>query len=230
MGMINFTLKNLSGDENLTVNYDELLVIGYAGRNIEKTMEHIKELEEQLGVAPPKKIPTIFECSHELLTQEDIIKFVGKETSGEVEYIIVLANGSAYIGIGSDHTDRKLESISVPKAKQVCPKPIGKELWNYDDIKDHWDQIKLVSYQTIDGKEILYQDGSLADILPVEKILSELKDRIGAIQNSIIFSGTVPLLNGFAYGDNFRCMIIDQVLDRTLSFNYNIEIISEEER
>lgn len=230
MGKMNFTLKNLSGDEKLAVNYDELLVIGYAGRNMEKTMEHIKELEEQLGVAPPKKIPTIFECSHELLSQEDNIRFVGKDTCGEVEYVIVLANGNTYIGIGSDHTDRKLESISVPKAKQVCPKPIGKELWNYDDIKDHWDQIKLVSYQTIDGKEILYQDGSLADILPVEKILSELKERVGDIQNSVIYSGTVPLVSGFAYGDNFKCMMIDEVLNRTLSLDYNVKVISEEER
>lgn len=230
MGMVNFTLKKLSGDEDITIEYDELLVIGYAGRNMKKTMEHIKELEERLGVAPPKKIPTIFECSHELLTQADTVKFVGDRTCGEVEYIIVLDNDKIYIGIGSDHTDRELEGNSVPKAKQICPKPIGKELWAYEEIKNHWDEIKLVSYQQTDGKEVFYQDGSLADILPVERILTELKERIGDINNSIIFSGTVPLLEGFVYGDNFKCMMIDNVLNRTLSLNYNVEIISEEER
>ncbi|WP_372999296.1 DUF2848 family protein [Lutispora sp.] len=230
MKTINFKLQRMSGEEDLALSYDELLVIGYAGRNMEKTMEHIKELEEQLGVPAPKKIPTIFECSHELLTQEKDIKFVGSKTSGEVEYVIVLYNDNIYIGLGSDHTDRELESVSVPKAKQVCPKPISKELWDYNDLKDHWDSIKLISYQTINGVEEVYQDGTLADILPVEKILEELKERVGDIKNSIIYSGTVPLLKGFAYGDNFRCMMVDEVLNRTIALDYNVQVISEEER
>jgi len=230
MKTINFKLQRMSGEEDLALSYDELLVIGYAGRNMEKTMEHIKELEEQLGVPAPKKIPTIFECSHELLTQEKDIKFVGSKTSGEVEYVIVLYNDNIYIGLGSDHTDRELESVSVPKAKQVCPKPISKELWDYNDLKDHWDRIKLISYQTINGVEEVYQDGTLADILPVEKILEELKERVGDIKNSIIYSGTVPLLKGFAYGDNFRCMMVDEVLNRTIALDYNVQVISEEER
>lgn len=229
MGLINFTLKKISSEESLKLKYDELYIIGYAGRNMEKTMEHIKELEEQLGVPAPKKIPTIFECSHELLTQEKNIKFVGNMTSGEVEYIIVVADGKIYIGLGSDHTDRELESISVPKAKQVCPKPIGTEIWDFDDLKDHWEQIKLISYQTINGKEELYQNGTLADILPVEKIVSELRERAGDIQNTVIYSGTVPLLNGFKYGENFRCMMVDDVLNRTLTLNYNINVIDDKE-
>lgn len=77
--------------------------------------------------------------------------------AGEVEYIIITQGDEIYIGLGSDHTDRKLESASVPKAKQVCPKPIGHDIWKYSDLKDHWDSIKLNSYQTVDGKEIPYQ-------------------------------------------------------------------------
>lgn len=225
-----FNLKKLQGNEELNLTFDELLVIGYAGRNIEKTMEHIKELEEQLGVPAPKQIPTIFECSHEVLTQEKDIKFIGNKTSGEVEYIIVLVDGKPYIGLGSDHTDRELESVSVLKSKQVCPKPISTDLWDYDEVKDHWDQIKLVSYQTINDEIIQYQDGSLADILPVEKILSELNERVGEIRNSIIYSGTVPLKNGFKYGNKFRCEMVDNVLSRKLELEYNINVISEEER
>lgn len=229
MGAINFTVNKLSGAEKLTVNYDRLLAIGYAGRNVEKTMEHIKELEVQLGVPAPKRIPTIFECSHELLTQQKDITFVGNMTSGEAEYVIVLVDGKVYIGLGSDHTDRELESQNVPKAKQVCPKPVGTEVWDYDELKDHWDQIKLVSYQTLNGKEQLYQDGSLADILPVEKILSELEERVGNVKNTIIYSGTVPVLNGFKYGDNFRCMMVDKVLNRTLTLSYNINVVNDKE-
>ncbi|WP_321329521.1 DUF2848 family protein [uncultured Ilyobacter sp.] len=230
MKNVDFMLNKLSGQEKFSVPYEKVLVIGYSGRNMEKTMEHIKELEEQLNVPAPKKIPTIFECSLETLTQEKNIKFVGDQTSGEIEYIIIYMNGKTYIGIGSDHTDRKLESVSVPKSKQVCAKPIGNELWDYDDIKEHWDQIKMVSCQIIDGKEVKYQDGKLADILKVEKILEELKERVGNIDNSIIYSGTVPLLDGFKYGDTFKCMMIDEVLKRTLKLEYGIDRISEEER
>lgn len=230
MNSMNFVLKKLSGEEKVTVDFEQLLVIGFAGRNIEKTMEHIKELEEELGVPAPKQIPTIFECSLELLTKAENIKFIGEKTSGEVEYIIVKFGEKIYIGLGSDHTDRELESVSIPKAKQVSPKPIAGELWDYDEIKDHWDQIRLVSYQTINREEVKYQDGTLSDILPVEKILSVLTERIGNIDNSIIYSGTVPVLDGFKYGDNFRSLMIDEALNRSIEFNYNVNVISEEER
>ena len=227
---ITFTLHADGKSTQLPITYDQLFAIGYAGRNIEKTMEHSRELEEQLGVPAPKKIPTIFQMSNMLLTQDPDIHFVGNDTCGEVEYIIITQGDEIYIGIGSDHTDRKLESSSVPKAKQVCPKPIGRDVWKYSDLKDHWDTIQLNSYQTVDGKEVPYQKGTLADILPVEHLLRELRERIGDVSHSVIFSGTVPVLNGFVYGENFRCEMVDGTLNRTLTLSYDIHVISEEER
>lgn len=230
MNTIKFNLHRIDGIEEVEMGYDELLIIGYAGRDMEKTMEHIKELEEELGVPAPKNIPTIFQCSNLLLTQEEDLQFIGNRTAGEIEYVIVLIDGKKYIGIGSDHTDRELESVSVLKSKQVCPKPIGLDIWDYEEVKDHWDEIKLVSTQVVDGKEVLYQDGSLADILMPDKILDELYKRVGNIKNSIIYSGTVPLLDGFKYGQVFKGEMIDPKLNRKLSLKYNIIEISEEER
>jgi hypothetical protein len=60
--------------------------------------------------------------------------------------------------------------------------------------------------------------------------MKELDDRVGDIDNSIIFSGTVPALNGFKFGENFKCEMIDEKLDRKIDLNYNIYTISEEER
>ncbi len=227
---MSFCLHSRGKHLNITIPYNSLFAIGYAGRNTEKTMEHIRELEKHLGVPAPKKIPTIFQCSNLLLTQEEEFHVVGAKTCGEAEYVIILHNGSIYIGLGSDHTDRQLEGQSVPKAKQVCPKPISADLWEYEEIKNHFDEIKIRSYQTIGGKKEHYQEGSLADILPVETILSELYARVGEIGNSVIFSGTVPVLDGFRYGEQFYCEMEDTVLNRKLTLTYNVAVVSEEER
>lgn len=230
MSYMKFALHKDGKVTDLDVVYDGLYAIGYAGRNMEKTMEHIKELEEKLGVPAPKLIPTIFQMSNMVVTQDKDIDFVGSDTCGEVEYIIITQGDKIYIGLGSDHTDRKLEAASVPKAKQVAPKPIAGDVWAYEDLKDHWDDIKLNSYQVVDGKEVMYQEGSLKDILPVEKILEEMHKRIGPVTNAIIYSGTVPVKDGFKYGSNFRCEMIDEKLGRSLEFAYNIHVITEEER
>ena len=89
MSNISFTLHKNGATSQLELDYQNLFIIGYAGRNMEKTMEHIRELERDLGVPAPKKIPTIFQCSNMLLTQEQAVHFVGAKTCGEVEYIIV---------------------------------------------------------------------------------------------------------------------------------------------
>lgn len=217
-------------DETIEFSFDKVFIIGYSGRDLNKTQIHIDELEKELGVAPPKYIPTIFECSKEIVTQNKKLKFIGDRTSGECEYIIIKNNNNIYISLGSDHTDRKLESVSVPKSKQVCLKPIANEVWEYEKIKNHWDQIELKSFVTINDEESEYQLGSLADILPVERILEELEKRVDSINNSIIFSGTVPLVSSFKYGEKFRVEMIDKVLGNKIHFSYDIDVISEEER
>ena len=225
-----FVLETQTGSQPFAVEYDKLVAVGYSGRDTQKILAHIRELEEKLGVPAPRQIPTIFHCGRQLLTQKGQIGVVGQKTCGEAEYVIVCQGGEWYIGLGSDHTDRQLEAVSVAKSKQVCPKPIGHDIWKYSDLKDHWDSIKLNSYQTVDGKEIPYQQGTLADILPVEHLLKELRERIGDVSHCVIYSGTVPVLNGFQYGENFRCEMIDETLNRSLSMNYNIHVITEEER
>lgn len=230
MSCMNFTVHNKEGESPLDLEFERVFAIGYAGRNMEKTMEHIRELERELGVPAPKKIPTIFQCGNYVLTQERDLAFVGEKSCGEVEYVIVIRQGKIYIGVGSDHTDRELEAASVPKAKQICAKPICGELWDYEEMKDHWDSIRLRSWQTVDGAEVLYQDGTLADILPVEVILKELEERVGGIDNCVIFSGTVPVCDGFKYGTNFRYEMEDEVLGRKLASDYNVIAISGEER
>ncbi len=230
MSYMTFTLQASGKEVPLTLEYERVFAIGYAGRNIEKTMEHIKELERDLGVPAPKKIPTIFQCGNYVLTQEKDLAFLGKKTCGEVEYVIVIKDGKIYIGLGSDHTDRELEAQSVPKAKQICAKPICPVLWDYEELKDHWDDVSLNSWQTVDGRELPYQKGTLADILPVDTILGELNSRVGNINNCVIFSGTVPVLDGFHYGSNFRYEMVDEVLGRKLASDYNVIAISEEER
>ena len=69
MSKMMFTLETKGGESAFELNYERVFAIGYAGRDMAKTMEHIKELERDLGVPAPKKIPTIFQCGNYVLTQ-----------------------------------------------------------------------------------------------------------------------------------------------------------------
>ncbi|MGF6906715.1 DUF2848 family protein [Fusobacterium sp. PH5-44] len=222
-----FNIVNKKGNEELNLIPEHVYVVGYSGSNKEKIYEHIKELEEQLNVAPPKKIPTVFEVSKEILTQDKNLYFVCEKTSGECEFVIIIKNSKIYIGLGSDHSDRELEAISVPKAKQICLKPISYEIWEYEEIKDHFSKIKLSAKS--DSKD--YQIGTLADIISVEEILDELKKSLGGpVDNCVIFSGTVPLVAGYEYGKNFYLELNDEILERKIAFDYDINVIPDEAR
>lgn len=227
--MMRFMLETMEGMREFPVEVDRVFAIGYAGRDREKTLAHIRELERELGVPAPKRIPTIFQCGTNVLTQEERLDCLGEKTCGEVEYVIVVQEGAIYIGVGSDHTDRALEATDVPRAKQICPKPVSGVLWPYEELKDHWDSIHLRSWQTVDGGETAYQDGTLAEILPVETILAELNERVGDMDHCVIFSGTVPLLKGFCFGNRFRYEMHDAVLSRTLSGAYEVRVMKEEQ-
>ena len=226
MKKLNFRLMTQEDEREMEVDIRSLCIIGYAGRNIKKTKEHIAELAV-LGVAPPKSVPEIYRCGTSLLTQDREIEAVGRNSSGEVEFIFFRHEGKLYIGIGSDQTDRAMESYHMEKSKQVCQKPVGTTLWDYEEIKEHWDSLKLTSWQILDGKEILYQKGTAADILPVETLLDAVEKMTSDMEDCLMFSGTVPLVNGFQYGSKFRGCIEDPIFERCLDISYTVHVVTE---
>lgn len=220
-----YNVISTTGTEAKEIELESLIVVGFAGKDVKKTMEHIKELEEE-GIKCPKTVPVVYQCSKEILTTSNEIEVIGDKTSGEVEYLVLVEDGKYYIGLGSDHTDRSLEANSIHKSKQVCMKPHATDFWPYEEVKAHFDTIKLVSNQILDGQKIEYQAGVTADLLSIDTIIAKIEEEM-EVGNSLIYTGTVPLHNGFQYGSVFSCALIDETLNRTITLEYNVKTIVE---
>lgn len=188
-------------------------------------MEHIHELEKE-GVKCPSEVPVPYQCDPQIVTRKEIIDVIGPKTSGEAEYLILCHEGKFYIGIGSDHTDREMEAVSIHKSKQVCLKPCSVEFWDYEEVKDHLPQLRLISTQVVDGKEIDYQNGVAGDLLPFDVIIEKVQKEV-PLEDCLIYTGTVPLLNGFRFGEQFSARLVDDQLGRELSLTYKIHVIDE---
>lgn len=210
-------------EEDKHLNIHHCYCIGYAGRNKEKTMEHIKELEK-IGVPRPSTIPTLYPVRKNNLNQSDAIEVLGNETSGEAEVVLIFGDteNEIYITVGSDHTDRSLEIIDINKSKQVCEKPLAKDVWKLNHVIDHWDHLILSSQVFVDGDWEKYQEARIDEILHVNDILEYLRLQNVPMKNTVIFSGTVPLLDGFKYGTKFRMALIDEKRNEKIDTEYKI--------
>lgn len=222
---MDFKIVSKKGSYVVSADIQNLMVVGFSGKDVAKTMEHIHELEAA-GVKCPKDVPVPYQCDPQIVTRKAVIDVIGEKTSGEAEYLILCHDGKFYIGIGSDHTDRDLEAVSIHKSKQVCLKPCSDVFWEYEEVKDHLKELRIVSSQVINGETAAYQSGVAGDLLPFDVIVEKVKAEV-PIEDCLIYTGTVPLLNGFKFGSQFTARLIDEVLGRELTLTYGIHTISE---
>lgn len=222
---MDFKIVTKNGESVISADIKNLMVVGFSGKDVEKTMEHIHELEKE-GVKCPSEVPVPYQCDPQIVTRKEIIDVIGPKTSGETEYLILCHEWKFYIGIGSDHTDREMEAVSIHKSKQVCLKPCSVEFWDYEEVKDHLPQLRLISTQVVDGKEIDYQNGVAGDLLPFDVIIEKVQKEV-PLEDCLIYTGTVPLLNGFRFGEQFSARLVDDQLGRELSLTYKIHVIDE---
>ena len=165
---LTFTIIDAQGATTpLTLAIDQAVVAGWTGRDPVARDKHIAELEA-IGIARPATTPIYYRVSARRLTTEDEIEVCGSDSSGEVEFVLIGWQGRIFVGLGSDHTDRKVESYSVTVSKQMCDKPIASSLWELEEVIDHWDRLILRSHAWIGGKRELYQEGTLDAMLPVD--------------------------------------------------------------
>jgi len=198
---------------------EQLIIAGWTGRDEAALRKHIRELEE-LGVKPPKTTPIFYRVSADLLTQASAIQVSGPDTSGEVEFVLLAKPDGLWVTVGSDHTDRKAETIGVSLSKQLCAKPIAKDAWRYDEVKDHWERLILRSWA--DGE--LYQEGPVTAMRAPEDLLSRYPLRPGWV----MFCGTLGAKGGIRPSNVFRMELEDPVRKRKLAHEYRITVLPVE--
>lgn len=216
-----------SGQE-MEVCVKSIFNAGYAGVNQEKVQEHIDELVK-LGVATPATIPTLYPVANQLATYCNSFQVQHNETSGEIEYVLIWSDNEMYVTVGSDHTDRKLETFSVPMSKQACPNILAREVWKFEDVKDHWNQIELTCWMRSNGKEELYQKGTCGDLMAPSDLIKNFEKMKIDQDGNVFYSGTIGTVgSSLAYGDEYVIEMKDSVLNRAIRHHYKLEFLPEE--
>jgi hypothetical protein len=220
--MLSFDLHTRQGKQRVTFEPAALIVAGWTGRDEAALRHHIEELAA-IGVPRPSSVPVFYRNSILNLTQASAIEVLGPDTSGEVEPVIVALDGKLYLTVGSDHTDRKAETEGIALSKQLCAKQLGRDLWALDDVTDHWDQLKLRSFATIDGQRLAYQDGTLSSMRPPADLIARYGSALAP--NTVMYCGTLGAIGGIRPAARFEMELEDPVLGRTLKHAYDIGVL-----
>jgi hypothetical protein len=205
----------------------QLIIAGWTGRNRDAVEKHIRELEA-IGVRRPKTTPIFYRVSASLLTTEDTIDVLGENSSGEVECVLHAIDGDIFVGIGSDHTDRKAEAIGVSLSKQMCAKPVSRQAWRFEDVAAHWDRLVLRSFVHANGARRLYQEGSVATMRPPEELCRLWGGDSRLPQGSSMFCGTLAVHGGIATAGRFEMELEDPVLNRRIAHAYDVKMLPDE--
>lgn len=217
---IAFTL-DAGGDRTpLTLSVTQAVIAGWTGRDPVARDKHIAELAA-IGIAPPASTPIYYRVAARRLTTAGRIECSGGDSSGEVEFVLLGAGDKTYVGVGSDHTDRKVETYNITASKQMCDKPVAPDVWDLAEVADHWDAIVLRSHAWVDGVRVLYQEGRLDGILPVADLL-RLGFGGGLPDGCAMFGGTFAAKGGIRPATRFDYEIEDPVLKRSIRHGYDI--------
>jgi Protein of unknown function (DUF2848) len=216
-----FTIDAQDTTTPLTLQIDQAVIAGWTGRDPVARDKHIAELEA-IGIARPATTPIYYRVAARRLTTEDSIEVSGGDSSGEVEFVLIGWQGRIFVGAGSDHTDRKVEAYSVTVSKQMCDKVVAPVLWELEDVIGHWDRMILRSFAWIGGARVLYQEGTLDAMLPVEVLIDRGFGGKKFPDGCAMFGGTFAAKGGIRPASRFEFELEDPVLKRSIKHAYDV--------
>jgi hypothetical protein len=223
---LSLTLENSGAAMAREVGIDDAIVAGWTGRDAAAVEKHITELEA-LGVRRPGTTPIFYRVAAARLTTAAEIEVVGAQSGGEVEFVLLQHGGRMWVGAGSDHTDREVETYGVTVSKQMCDKPLAPVFWAFDDVAPHWDRLMLRAYVIENGARKIYQEGSVAAMLEPLDLIGRCAPGAGTRlrENTLMFCGTLAARGGVRPTERFEFEIEDPVLGRAISHSYSARIL-----
>ena len=221
---LNLTLQNDHSATPRNVPIDELVVAGWTGRDPAAVEKHIKELE-RLGVKRPATTPIFYRVSAARLTTDAEIEVVGERSGGEVEFLLLQHGGRLWVGTGSDHTDREVETYGVTVSKQMCDKPVAPLFWAYDEVAPHWDRLMLRAHVAEGGARVLYQEGAVAAMMDPKELLARHAPDGRLADNTLMFCGTLAAKGGVRPTGHFGFELEDPVRQRKIAHAYGVRCL-----
>ena len=197
------------------------MVAGWTGRDPAAVEKHIRELE-LLGVKRPATTPIFYRVAAARLTTDAEIEVVGETSGGEVEFVLLQHDGRLWVGTGSDHTDRAVETYGVTVSKQMCDKPIAPVFWPFDEVAPHWDQLLLRAHVTENGARVLYQEGPVAAMMDPQSLIVRYAKDGRLAENSLMFCGTLAAKGGVRPTAQFAFELEDPVMQRKIAHAYAV--------
>ncbi|KMO39269.1 DUF2848 domain-containing protein [Methylobacterium aquaticum] len=222
--MLTFHREAAGRRDVIALTPNSLVIAGWAGRDEAAIRHHIEELAA-IGVPPPSSVPVYYRAAAATLTQSPRLEVLGPDSSGEAEPVIVSLADGLWLGLGSDHTDRKAETIGIALSKQLCGKPVGTGLWRLDEVAPHWDDLILRSYATIDGARLLYQEGRLTALRTPGDLMARRPGGPDLPPGMVMFGGTLGAIGGIRPATRFEMELEDPVLKRRLAHTYDIAVL-----
>ncbi len=219
---VEFQLHDENGTQPLRADITQLVVAGWAGRDRAAIDHHIEELAA-IGVPRPSSVPLYYRIAENQLTQADNPQVLGEDSSGEVETFVFAVNGELFVSLSSDHTDRKLESVSVAFSKQTCVKPVGREAWRHADVVDHWDELVLRAWIEENGERVLYQEGTLDSLQNPLDLIAGYTGGKGLADGTGMTCGTMGAIGGIRPSAVFEMELFDPRRQRSLRHRYVTE-------
>ena len=225
--MLKLIVKSKEGEKELEFEVRKLVNAGRSGRDAEAVKKHMEELRKS-GINVGHEFPIFWPKTSDRVTINSEFEVLPNTlSSGEVEYAILVDKDNIFIGVGNDHTDRGIQKTDLVAAEEIYYNVLAPKVWPYGEIKRYWDELIMRSWVEEEGKRTLYQEGKLIDILKPEKILEEVKLRVGDdLDGLVIFSGTHPTLSGkLSYSSYFEVELKDDRTGRVIHHVYRVKPI-----
>ena len=218
-------LDGSTGSESLRI--ERMYNFGSATRDPDAAVAHQEEVAKSgIYIASDVPAPRIYPIGLHALETSNTVYVQSAQTSGEVE-IVIHVGDKIHVGVGSDHTDRALETVSIPGSKQACVNHLAPVFWDWDDIANSWDDCIMRSW--VDDR--LYQEVAVSKFLSPPDILAILRERVNnlPVMNYMVYCGTyVSVDKALGYGNIWRYQLAAPKLNRQIDAQYDVVDILDE--
>lgn len=224
MPVLTFERRSGVARDRVSFTANQLVVAGWTGTDEKGLLHHIEELAV-LGVPRPSSVPVFYRNAVSNVMQVDRLQVLGPDTSGEVEPVVLAMDDGLWLTVGSDHTDRKAEAMGIALSKQLCAKVIGTVAWRLDDVAGRWESLIVRAHATIDGKRVLYQEGTLKSLRHPSDLIARYAGGKPLSVGTVMMGGTMSAIGGIRPASRFEMELEDPASGERITHAYDIEAL-----